>query len=320
MFYLDDSVRNADPSVVLGRFFSISTEVQSLALSAILMVHNKKSYLPVLKNLFEYSTESYYNSVIMNQHQAGKLLRACHTLFGSSISINDDFLYYVQLSGLKSAYRKKARATHPDVNQTMNRIEGENTTRLFVEVKQAYDVLSSFISQRDDGGSIDTEYENTVHPQSKSTTTRQKKCKKHGRDIFYFEGSIPRNHLRFAEYLYYAGIISWQHLIESIVWQRRQRPNFGTIAAQWAWLSSSNLRIISQRRKPGEYIGETAVRFHFLNQTQVDIVLSHQKKLQKPIGHFFIKHGHLSWGDLVRFLNKCKLHNAHSSRAKTPWN
>ena len=44
-----------------------------------------------------------------------ELFKACNILFGSEIDTNMDFLYYIQTNGIKSAYRKKAFQTHPDL-------------------------------------------------------------------------------------------------------------------------------------------------------------------------------------------------------------
>ena len=202
----------------------------------------------------------------MNQQPAENLFRACRVLFGSNISINPEFLHYLQLSGVKSAFRKRALATHPDMLQS-----SEN--RFFIEIKRAYDVLSSFVTKRDYGNSHSAERvraATTYHYKNHRSTGTESATGKYQRNSnprsFYFHGSLPRGRLRFAEYVYYSGIVSWKTLIESIVWQRKQRPSFGEIAQEWAWLPLVGAGDLLFQRIPGERIGETAVRLQHLNQ------------------------------------------------------
>ena len=41
-----------------------------------------------------------------------ELYRSCHILFGKDLKVSQDFLQYIQLSGIKKAYRKKALEIH----------------------------------------------------------------------------------------------------------------------------------------------------------------------------------------------------------------
>lgn len=255
----------------------------------------------------------------MNQQQASRLIHACHVLFGSDIAANPDFLHYIQLSGVKSAFRRRALSTHPDTQQS-------DDDRMFIEIKHAYDLLYDFVANREvspgptesagekhsETGPASQDDGNDSHQRSRRKRNGKRRQSKDG--SFYFGGNVPRTQLRLAEFLYYSGVISWHNLIEAIVWQRKQRPVFGAIAADWAWITLAGASDLLYRRKPGERIGEAAIRLHTLNHTQVEVILSHQKRLQKPIGHFFVNRGHLTWNQLVRLLNENKLHNARHTR------
>ena len=43
-----------------------------------------------------------------------ELYRACRIIFGPDLTVSREFLEYIQSSGVKSAFRKKAMETHPD--------------------------------------------------------------------------------------------------------------------------------------------------------------------------------------------------------------
>ncbi len=82
-----------------------------------------------------------------------ELFNACRVLFGSETQVTRGFLEYLQVSGIKSAYRKKALETHPD-----RRIKGRNGRGscerghdLFHAVQQAYENLIGYLEARDKG-------------------------------------------------------------------------------------------------------------------------------------------------------------------------
>ena len=45
---------------------------------------------------------------------ASQLFNACNVLFGPNAGVTVDFIRYLQMSGLKAVYRKKALESHPD--------------------------------------------------------------------------------------------------------------------------------------------------------------------------------------------------------------
>src|SRR5512146_2156418 len=80
-----------------------------------------------------------------------EVVRACQTLFGEHVDISREFLYYVQPSGVKSAYRKKAKETHPDLFAGDPVHIQQKQTEMFRQILHAYDVLNVFFKQRADG-------------------------------------------------------------------------------------------------------------------------------------------------------------------------
>lgn len=99
-----------------------------------------------------------------------ELYDACKVLFGEEVKIDRGFLEYIQPSGLKSAYRKIALATHPDRNASEGEEYKKNCTQQFIEATEAYEKLNAFLKQRENGFRLKDSYVNTFKPQKDSYT------------------------------------------------------------------------------------------------------------------------------------------------------
>jgi hypothetical protein len=130
---------------------------------------------------------------------------------------------------------------------------------------------------------------------------------------------LPRRPLRFAEFLYYSGRVSWRNLVEAVAWQRRQRPAIGRIAVEWGHLSDEEVRqILERRRREGpatEPFGEYASRLGFITRAQLLALLGRQRRLQRRIGQFFIEAGLLQEGEVQSFDDDLNRHNARFCRS-----
>ena len=62
----------------------------------------------------------YFNSEIA-------LLNACRTLFGKEVNLSHEFLYYLQPSGAKTAFRNQAKAHHPDAHASSSPLTSANS-------------------------------------------------------------------------------------------------------------------------------------------------------------------------------------------------
>lgn len=80
-----------------------------------------------------------------------ELFRACEILFGAELDVSREFLEYLQWAGIKTAYRRKARETHPDLALISGKVEERQQTDLFRAVQEAYENLSNYLSARDKG-------------------------------------------------------------------------------------------------------------------------------------------------------------------------
>src|SRR5512147_533243 len=79
------------------------------------------------------------------------VVQACRTLFGKDVDISREFLCYVQPSGVKAAYRQKAKENHPDLFAADPLPIQQTKTALFREILRAYDILNLFFEQREKG-------------------------------------------------------------------------------------------------------------------------------------------------------------------------
>ena len=177
------------------------------------------------------------------------LFNACSVLFGTDVNVSADFLKYLQASGLKAAYRKRAFETHPDRAAAL----AESALSLeerFKEVNLAYEQLSTFIEYPWKYSLRDHTFQRTAEPDSTGRKRRTHEAQiKEDRGIVvikadhmalsehFWQGNLPGRKLLLGRFLYYSGIISMRSLIEAIVWQKRQRPMVGSIAVHWDWLA-----------------------------------------------------------------------------------
>jgi curved DNA-binding protein CbpA len=125
----------------------------------------------------------------------------------------------------------------------------------------------------------------------------------------YYRGPLPRRSLRFAEYLYYSGTISWRSLIGAILWQRLGRPRFGEIAFELRAISGEELRHLLQSKRRDECIGQTASRLRLLTAEAVEEILRCQRARQRLIGMYFIETQQMTHQQVAKLLMAFFRHN-----------
>ena len=249
------------------------------------------------------------------------LFNACNVLFGTDVKVSLNFLRYLQLSGLKAAYRKRAFETHPDRATTLAESPLSLEER-FKEINLAYRQLSMFVEYPWKYSLRDHTFRKTTEPGS---TGRKRKSygaqdqrrpgndrhqsRFHGLDKQFWPGNIPGRKLLLGRFLYYSGVISMSTLVEAIVWQKRQRPMIGSIAINWDWLAQDDIRSILARRRPGEKFCECALRCGYIRRYQQNLLLVRQQMLQPRIGSFFVKHNIVTSYEMECIIEKLRLHN-----------
>lgn len=135
------------------------------------------------------------------------------------------------------------------------------------------------------------------------------------REELYYRGPLPRRSLRFAEFLYYSGAISWRSLIGAILWQRLGRPRFGEIAFEVRAISGEELRRLLQSKRRDECIGETASRLRLLTAEAVNEILRCQRARQRLIGMYFIETQQMTHQQLAKLLMAFFRHNVRYERS-----
>lgn len=215
---------------------------------------------------------------------------AIDTLFGTDIFlVSYDKIKNINPKRVKEQFRKKAKQFHPDRAGAL----GINESKLceeFKKINEAYLAIMKVIK-------CDVFPENQTHMYDSSKPDN------------YYNGPIPKRQLRFAEFLYYSGIIPWKTIIEALVWQYRQRPRVGEIAVEMSYIDRDTIIKVIKNMRFREKFGETCLRMGFLTQFQLNIIIGNQKKIDKPIGKYFIEQNYLSQNEIIKLLEENRKHN-----------
>lgn len=261
----------------------------------------------------------------MPQLSEVEIFRACRTLFGNEVQLNQDFLFYLQPAGVRTAYRKKAKTTHPDCFAIGTTITKNKQHQLFQDLNQAHQTMQSFLKQRKSFPSGHFSRSNTTYTQAKrrrqdhtahqhyrsaanknTSTANHNKNSSHIRQKF---SRIPMRPLQFGQFLYYQGIIPFAAMITAITWQRRQRPALGAIAKRWGWLNDADIKSIINHHAGLQKFGERAEKLGLLTQLQVRTLLFHQRSQQQQIGKYFVENGYVDEQTLNQLLQQLAEHN-----------
>ena len=236
---------------------------------------------------------------------------ACSLLFGPQVEISLDFLKYLEPSGLRSAYRKKALETHPDRAKALGRDEVQMNEH-FREATLAYEKLIPIVSNK---GAVLLRGKPGAKVNNGENTARR--SSKRGFSDFLYTKEIPKRELLIGQFLYYSGLIPWSALIRAITWQRRERPLIGQIALEWKMISCNEIQRILMCRNFGGKFGERAVRLGYLSRFQLLALLGKQRNIRCPIGGFFVNEGILDLQDMEAMVEKQKIHNRDICRRHT---
>jgi hypothetical protein len=242
-----------------------------------------------------------------------EIVQACRTLFGKEVNISRDFLHYVQPSGVKSAYRKKAKETHPDLFTAVPLHIQQKQTALFREIIRAYDVLNLFFKQREEGARRHSARASHPHDRKQDTKPARPSAeppRTRTGDETYYQGNVPHRTLQIGQYLYYRGKISFGALINALIWQRKQRPSIGDIALRWGMLDADRIDKVSRTCDGPRLFGEKAVRLGLLTIFQVNTILLYQRSQQDRLGSYFVLNHILSPEELERMALELREHNA----------
>ncbi len=243
----------------------------------------------------------------MAPREEAVLYDACRVLFGAQIDVTQDFLHYIQLDGVKNAYRSRARECHPDSYAG----EGDllARTELFRQSVEAYELLTTFLRDRKLPAVRSKAPASGYRQPAHHRWSRMQQQKPRARDERYYDGPLPPIELRIGLFLYFRGLISYQAVVRSLLWQRDQRPALGVLACTWGWLTADLIDYILSACHMTMPFGERAVNLGLLTQNQLKVLLFHQRSLQQPIGRYFVQQELLNEQMLLRLLKERMQHN-----------
>lgn len=272
-----------------------------------------------------------------------ELYRSCQILFGRDLKVSHEFLQYLQLSGIKKAYRMKAMELHPDRGFSQSLTLQQSMAHQFVDVHQAYEKLAAYLEARDKGidfksspepfftrkdhgmaQNFSRDYSSGGTKSYKAPTGTQRrnggdselKRPSYGAPLdpkSLYRGTLPNCQLLFGRYLYYSGLISLHTIGQALIWQRSQRPRLGEIGRRLGWLNEQDTFTILRRRQDRQLFGELALKLGILTPEQLHIILLHQKNLHKRIGQYFVAKNY--W-DAVMLEEYIAAHRRHNHKVR----
>jgi len=277
-----------------------------------------------------------------------ELFRSCEIIFGPELTISREFLDYLQLSGIKSAYRKRAMETHPDRAALENARVQRQHHELFHSVQEAYEKLITFLDAKEKGYCLPlparpmrprtqpprpappkphrpqqarpNQGPARPRPQPKATprTTADFRSTASQPSVFWdteslYQGQVPNRRLLLGHFLYYSGLINWRTIIQALIWQRTERPRLGEIGQRFGLLNDADVVQILRNRPSLQPFGQTAMDLGLLSQPQLQMLVAHQKRLQKKFGEFFLEKRILEPNELRILLQQYQEHNANIS-------
>ena len=236
----------------------------------------------------------------MSPRQEAELMDACRILFPSA-EINRQFLAYMQLDGLKNAYRARVWKCHPDA---CDGDAGQSSrTELFRRSVEAYHLLDAFLKKRKPGTPL-----RRAAPRRKPASSTPRPAPSPGEQ--YYRGPFPTIELKLGLYLYYSGAVSYEAVVRALIWQRDQRPRLGDFARRWGFLNDADIAVILAATEIVGSFGERAVALGLLTQAQLNLLLLHQRSQQRQVGRYFVEQGLLSELKLRELIRAMTSHNA----------
>lgn len=245
------------------------------------------------------------------------LLQACRLLFGEEVVVGEEFLDYLQPGGLKSAFRRRAKETHPDNRHAP---AGGGRSAAFSAVQQAFEVLTTFLRERDGSvpsaqvippagpvmqdlssslGSIDPIILDSPHRRLPSQTSIDR----------LYRGPLPRRPLLFGHFLYYSGLTTWRTITSVLIQQQRDRPRCGELGSRFGILQAEDIPRILAAKTARQPFGEAAVALGLLNEQQLATLLRYQRRRQKKFGTILVEKDLLTLRELSLLLTLFRRHN-----------
>jgi hypothetical protein len=196
---------------------------------------------------------------------------------------------------LKRTFHRRSLAAHPDRARTLGR-RAETLTREFQDLNEAYRLLLPLITASRPGAARSARGRTSSRPSQMD-------------DFFWTMKTPPPVPLKFAQYVYYRGRISFQNLIRALVRQMTDRPRVGDLAVDCGLLTRPALNSVLAHRVAGEPFLKAAVRLGCLNNAAARRVLLRQRACNLPIGAVLVREGLLAESVRDSLLTEFLVHN-----------
>lgn len=221
---------------------------------------------------------------------------------------------------VKSAFRRRVRMLHPDSARSAVHQSGEAVSSLvsardiLIEHLQAAHEKAVRAAQPRQAPTCTVYPRPTIVKPVRPAVERIPK-KEHER---YYTGVFPTYKLKFGQFLYFAGEVSWQDLVRAMRWQRDQRPAYGEIAKAWGWMNDRDIQAVRAATELPGMFGERAVALGLLTEKQASFLVRHQHHSQPRLGQYFVKERLLLSHDVTRLLTSLQRHNTSIARGTGP--
>jgi len=239
--------------------------------------------------------------------------RACANLLGQEFCARAGWQSRLAPPLLKRAFRKKVFAVHPDRATSLG-VPAAILQERFVKLQQAYDQLVQYLDRPTAAKPCVPPARTTPAPKARPP----KKAQKPPTSNTYYVGQRPSRPLKLGEFLYYGGCISQEQLFGAVRWQARQRPRIGEIAMSFGYLDSAGISHLLELRQSLRNLHEPLAEFArnqgYLTHFQWLAVVGRQRRLQKPIGQYWIETGLYSAQELADLVSDQRQHNWYFTR------
>ncbi len=245
-----------------------------------------------------------------------QLLQSCAILFGHDLAVSREFLDYIQLSGVKIAFRKRAMETHPDRRNEHDCFLRQGNSDNFHRVRNAYEDLCNFLKAKEE----DCARRTAPHACRSGTPDASSSWAPSSRNMYksggkasspnLYSGPLPRRRLLFGHFLYYSGLADWRTITRILIWQKTERPRIGELGRRFGMLKSEDISFILRNKIPLQPFGQTAQRLGMLSENQLRILIAHQQRLQKKFGAILLEKDMITPFELQNLLSQFKQHNA----------
>ncbi len=250
-----------------------------------------------------------------------ELENACCLIFEPAAEFSIEFLESLRPSQVNHAFRRKAFLIHPDRAAAIG-INEYLLNERFKRLSRAYEkLLSAARNNQVLSGNHCTDAWK-CHPGSGAAARREEREEVNSRKGperkagHYYRGGLPGWELRTGQMTYYSSLAPWGAFIDSLVWQRRQRPPLGQLAVEWKILTRQDVRELLQLKKSIERIGDCALRKGYVTDFELSALVGLQRRLQPRIGLYFVETGILSSSRIHDMVKNMKEHNRKVRRGK----